>query len=289
MTYILTRLPSGIFLVKACQLSLHHFMGEHLMQQVSCSVVPGWPSQHISISGVSPWFQDDLPNTFAWVVSICGDRMTCPKHLHEWCLSVVPGWPAQHIWMSGVYLWWQDDLPNTFAWVVSYLWCQDDLPNTFAWVVSICGARMTYLTHLNEWCLSVVTGWPAQHICMSSVYSPIYSFSKWQWESSSTCVSAHSQVNQYSSWSIFNRHDSFKLVSINVLWLCVFQFNTLLCFVQSESKSMFASVPLLNSFNTFFMVFIFSVFLLCSFWSNICLVTFASSCWFVLSPSLPTC
>ena len=29
---------------------------------------------------------------------------------------------------------------------------------------------------------SVVPGWPAQHICMSGVYSAIYSPSKWQWE-----------------------------------------------------------------------------------------------------------
>ena len=28
---------------------------------------------------------------------------------------------------------------------------------------------------------SVVPGWPAQLICMSGVYSPIYSSSKWQW------------------------------------------------------------------------------------------------------------
>ena len=63
----------------------------------------------------------------------------------------------------------------------------------------LCGARMTCPTHLQEWCLSVVPGWPAQHICMSGVYSPKYSSSKWQWESISTCVSDHSQVNQYSS------------------------------------------------------------------------------------------
>ena len=102
--------------------------------------------------GLYLWCQDDLPNTFAWVVSICGARMTCLTNLYEWCLSVVLGWPAQHICMSGVYLWCQDDLPNTFAWVVSmvpgwpaqqicmsgvYLWCQDDLLNTFASVVSI--------------------------------------------------------------------------------------------------------------------------------------------------------
>ena len=35
---------------------------------------------------------------------------------------------------------------------------------------------------------------------MSDVYSSIYSSSKWQWKSFSTCVSDHSQVNQYSSW-----------------------------------------------------------------------------------------
>ena len=45
---------------------------------------------------------------------------------------------------------------------------------------------------------SVVPGWPAQHLCMSGVYSPIYSSSKWQWESFSTRVSHHSQVNKYS-------------------------------------------------------------------------------------------
>ena len=46
---------------------------------------------------------------------------------------------------------------------------------------------------------SVVPGWPAQHICISGVYSPIYSSSRWQGESFSTCVSDHSQMNQYSS------------------------------------------------------------------------------------------
>ena len=35
---------------------------------------------------------------------------------------------------------------------------------------------------------SVVAGWPAQHICMSGVYSPIYSSSRWQWESFYLCV-----------------------------------------------------------------------------------------------------
>ena len=141
-------------------------MGQHLIQQVSCSVVPGWPAQHICMSGVYLWYQDDLPKTFAWVVSICGTRMTYPRHLHEWCLSVMPGWPAQDICMSGVYL-----------------WCQDDLPKTVAWVVFLCGARMTCPRHLHEWCLSVEPGWPAQDICLSGVYSPIYSSSKWQWES----------------------------------------------------------------------------------------------------------
>ena len=82
MTHLLTWQPSWIFLVKASQLCLPHFIGEHLMQQMGCSVVPGWP---------------------------------------------------------------------------------------------------------------------AQHICMNGVYSPIYSSSKWQWESFSTCVSDHPQVNQYSS------------------------------------------------------------------------------------------
>ena len=47
--------------------------------------------------------------------------------------------------------------------------------------------------------VKVVPGWPAQHICMSGFYSPIYSSSKWQWESFLTGVSDHSQVNQYSS------------------------------------------------------------------------------------------
>ena len=98
MIHLLTWLPSWIFLVKASQLCLPHFIGECLMQQVGC---------------------------------ICDARMTCPTHLQQWCLSVVPGWPAQHI-------------------------------------------------------------------CKSGVYSPIYSPSKWQWESCSTCVSDHSQVNQYS-------------------------------------------------------------------------------------------
>ena len=46
---------------------------------------------------------------------------------------------------------------------------------------------------------SVVPGWPAQHIRMCGVYSPIYLPSKWQWESFSACVSDHSQVNLYSS------------------------------------------------------------------------------------------
>ena len=66
----LTWLPSWIFLVKASQLSLRHFIEEHLMQQVGCSVLPGWPIQYISMSGVYLWCQDDLSNTFAWVVSI---------------------------------------------------------------------------------------------------------------------------------------------------------------------------------------------------------------------------
>ena len=52
MTHLLTWLPSWIFLVKAIQLSLPDFIGEHLMQQVGCSVVPGWPAQHICMSGV---------------------------------------------------------------------------------------------------------------------------------------------------------------------------------------------------------------------------------------------
>ena len=39
----------------------------------------------------------------------------------------------------------------------------------------LCGARMTCPTYLHEWCLSVVPGWPDQHICMSGVYSPISS------------------------------------------------------------------------------------------------------------------
>ena len=113
MTHLLTWLPSW------SQLSLPHFIGEHLMQQVCCSVVPRWPAQHICMSAVYLWCQDDLPNTFAWVLSICGVRMTCPTHLQEWYPSVVPGWPAQHISISGVHLWCQDDLPNTFASVVS--------------------------------------------------------------------------------------------------------------------------------------------------------------------------
>ena len=53
MTDLLTWLPSWIFMVKANQLSLPHFIGEHLMQRVGC---------------------------------ICGARMTCPTHLHEWYL-----------------------------------------------------------------------------------------------------------------------------------------------------------------------------------------------------------
>ena len=45
---------------------------------------------------------------------------------------------------------------------------------------------------------SVVPGWPAQHFCMSGVYSPIYSSSKWQWEAFSTCVSKLiSQVRRF--------------------------------------------------------------------------------------------
>ena len=65
------------------------------------SVVPDWPDQQC-ISGVYLCCQDDLPNTFTWVVSICGARITWPTHLHEWCLSVVPEWPDQHICISGV-------------------------------------------------------------------------------------------------------------------------------------------------------------------------------------------
>ena len=53
MTHLLTWLPSWIFMLKASQLSLPHFIGEHLMQQVGC---------------------------------IWRARMTCPTHLHEWCL-----------------------------------------------------------------------------------------------------------------------------------------------------------------------------------------------------------
>ena len=45
-------LPSWIFLVKASQLSLPHFIGEHLMQQVGWSMLPEWPAQHICMSGV---------------------------------------------------------------------------------------------------------------------------------------------------------------------------------------------------------------------------------------------
>ena len=52
MTHFLTWLPSWIFLVKASQLSLPHFIGERLMLQVGCSVVPWWPAQHICMSGV---------------------------------------------------------------------------------------------------------------------------------------------------------------------------------------------------------------------------------------------
>ena len=44
---------------------------------------------------------------------------------------------------------------------------------------------------------SVVPGWPAQHICMSGVYSPIYSSSKWQWGS------VYSWVRPLSSQPIF--------------------------------------------------------------------------------------
>ena len=153
MTHLLTWLPSWIFLVKASQLSLPNFIREHLMQQVGCSVVPGWPAQHICSSGVYLWCQDDLPNTYAAGGLFCGARMTCPTHLQQWCLSVVPGWPAQHICSSGVYL-----------------LCQDDVPNTFSAVVSICCAKMTCPTHLQQWCLSIVPGWPAQHISSSGVY-----------------------------------------------------------------------------------------------------------------------
>ena len=52
MTHLLTWLPSWIFLEKASQLCLPHFIGEHLMQQVGCSVVPVWPAQHICMNGV---------------------------------------------------------------------------------------------------------------------------------------------------------------------------------------------------------------------------------------------
>ena len=52
MTRLLTWLPPWIFWVKASQLCLPHFLGERLMQQVGCSVVPGWPAQHICMSGV---------------------------------------------------------------------------------------------------------------------------------------------------------------------------------------------------------------------------------------------
>ena len=133
MTHLLTWLPSWIFLVKESQLSLPHFIGAPLMQQVGCSVVPACPVQRICMGGVYLWCQDDLPNTSTWMMYICGAGMTCLTYLHGWCISVVHGW----------------------------------------------------------W-LSVVTGWPAKHIFMSGVYSPIYSPSKWQ--SFSTCVSDHSQV-----------------------------------------------------------------------------------------------
>ena len=70
MTHLLTWLPSWIFLVKASQLSLPHFIGEHLMQQVGCFVVPGWPAQHICMSGVySPIY---LSSKWQWEsFSIC--------------------------------------------------------------------------------------------------------------------------------------------------------------------------------------------------------------------------
>ena len=192
------------------------------------SVVPGWPAERICMSGVYLWCQDDLPNTFAWVVSIYGARMTCPTHLHEWCLSMVPGWPAQHICMSGVYLWCQDDLPNTFAWVVfihPYIHPVNGNGNHFLLVCqttfnsTLIGLRAFDLVSSPVWWEAATNTdhfqvnlnrpscfWPAQHICMSGVYSPIYSSSKWQWESFSTCVSDHFQVNLNRPFKSTNIH-----------------------------------------------------------------------------------
>ena len=65
MTHLLTWLPSWIFMVKASQLSLPHFIGEHLMQQVGCSEVPGWHAQHICMSDVySPIYSSSKCNVY---------------------------------------------------------------------------------------------------------------------------------------------------------------------------------------------------------------------------------
>ena len=53
-------------------------------------------------------------------------------------------------------------------------WCLSVVPGWpaqhIAWMVSICGASMTCPTHFHQCCLSVVPAWPAQHIFISGVY-----------------------------------------------------------------------------------------------------------------------
>ena len=92
--------------------------------------------------------------------------------------------------------------PSSTPWCSSYpsghpqlLWKSNDLPSNRAAFLNLLDkgkpAKLTSFIgeHLmQQVCCSVVPGWPAQHICVSGVYSPIYSSSKWQWESFYLCV-----------------------------------------------------------------------------------------------------
>ena len=79
-------------------------------------------------------------------------------------------------------------------------------------------------------------------------------------------------------------------------WLSVFQFSTIYSVALSDSRCMYASEPSSSpwKFFFFFMSFILSAILLCSFFSHIllnnCFASLISSCWFVLvNSSPPTC
>ena len=69
-------------------------------------------------------------------------------------------------------------------------------------------------------------------------------------------------------------------------WPSVFLFGTFLNVVLYESMCMFASIPSWSS-NSFFVLFIHSVFLLCFSRRN-CFAFFTSGCWFVILYSPPT-